>query len=291
MRITQLKWSKAEGWEAASASPSLPDADLVFVFGASDALRAPDFWDSALRCFPQARFFGCSTRSEILGERIEDDVLGVTALRFKRAEAKVVHALCPSVGASADVGRALARALPHEQLKHVLVLGPGADLDGTALLAAMLRELPSGVTLTGALAAGDVQESLVIAGHEHSSRLVGVVGLYGDKLKVAHGALGGWNPTLDPQCLIDGALGAAQLCAHGLDGAKAELGLVFSSANRKKILHEMAEAELAALYRVLGPDVKLGGFYSGGTAAPISVNARCEFRDQALAVTTLCEVD
>jgi hypothetical protein len=75
------------------------------------------------------------------------------------------------------------------------VISDGQNVNGSKLVAGLTEHLPLGVTLTGGLAAdGDrFQETLVLWDSLPEPNKIAVIGLYGERLKVGFGSLGGWD--------------------------------------------------------------------------------------------------
>ena len=93
-------------------------------------------------------------------------------------------------------GRRLAAALPHSGLVYVLVLSPGLDVNGSALVRGLREGLPKDAIVTGGLAGdGDrFGRTVVWAAAGPGERTVAAVGFYGDQLRIGHGSMGGWDP-------------------------------------------------------------------------------------------------
>lgn len=109
---------------------------------------------------------------------------------------------------SFQAGEKLAQALPHKSLVHVLVLSDGQNVNGSELVEGMTKHLPPRVTLTGGLAGdGDrFKETLVLWDGPPASNTIAAVGLYGRRLKVGFGSLGGWD-AFGPERLITRSAG------------------------------------------------------------------------------------
>jgi hypothetical protein len=90
--------------------------------------------------------------------------------------------------------------------------------------------------------------------------------------------------------LIDGAAGAAQATAIGMQGSGPELALLISCVGRKLILRQRIEEEVEAVQDVLGEKTALMGFYSYGEISPFQLNSRCELHNQTMTITTFAEV-
>jgi class 3 adenylate cyclase len=69
--------------------------------------------------------------------------------------------------------------------------------------------------------------------------------------------------------LLEGAREAARKCLEGLGGKKPDLVLMVSCCTRNAILHSRMETEVDAVRAVLGEEVPVFGFYSGGEIVPL----------------------
>src|SRR5690606_21159183 len=158
MRIEQRVWSGGQwsGGEELSdpAQDPAPDpaqdpAQLVLLFGGTDVL-ASEPWRAPLRArHPEAQWFGCSTAGEIHDTRVHDDTVIATAIRFEDTPLRLRHtSLEQADGDSRRTGGTLARSLPADDLRHVLVLSDGQQVNGSELVRGMLAELPPGVQVT-----------------------------------------------------------------------------------------------------------------------------------------------
>lgn len=233
MKTAQQRWSKTTGW-----SPNQPQdwpeepAQLVLAFGGTEALRDGRLLADVRRTFPAARLFGCSTAGEIAGTQVTDDTLVVTAIRFADTRFREACIELGDQAASFASGANLARLIPatiptetggqEEKLVHVFVLSDGLHVNGSELVRGLTDHLPEGVSVTGGLA-GDGErfgETLVLGNGTVASRIVAALGLYGSRLRVGFGSLGGWDP-FGTERLITRSVGNV---LYELDGQSA-LGL------------------------------------------------------------------
>lgn len=90
--------------------------------------------------------------------------------------------------------------------------------------------------------------------------------------------------------LIDGACGAAQMCAAPAHQPSAELALLISCVGRKLVLKQRIEEEVEAVREVLGKDIVLAGFYSYGEISPHLSGGPCELHNQTMTITTFLEI-
>ncbi|AZZ93355.1 hypothetical protein ENC22_19995 [Hahella sp. KA22] len=177
--------------------PDQPDHDTVLLlcFGRQSLLFSNGV-DSALReSFPQARLVGCSTAGEIMGTKVLENTLTVTALSFSRATIAIVSSPVQDDSDSRSVGRHVAQQLPPEELRHVLLLSDGLKVNGSELVQGAQDALPHRVKITGGLA-GDYQDftdtSVWVDAPMHEG-LVAAIGFYGDSLRIGYGSMGGWD--------------------------------------------------------------------------------------------------
>jgi hypothetical protein len=205
LKTEQRKWTEARGWTPATPGPAAKSCALVLVFGAPDVLRKEDLVAAVRRDYPRARIFGCSTAGEISGTVVSDDSLVVTAVQFEHTSFLSVQVDLTQTPGSFEAGEAIAQKLPRsirdpatgseEKLAHVLVLSDGLKVNGTDFVAGLVSHLPDGVTPTGGLAGDGARfgETLVFRDDRPASDTVAALGLYGSRLKVGYGSLGGWD--------------------------------------------------------------------------------------------------
>ncbi|MDP1581635.1 MAG: FIST N-terminal domain-containing protein [Candidatus Didemnitutus sp.] len=205
MKITQTRWSQAGGWSPALSEVASPEADLVFLFGASVIWTKPELLEELHAVLPGAKFLGCSTSGEIHGTEVTDDTLVVTVVKFAhtqlRGAAVRIEGAQESRLAAKNLMAELPRSVPsadgngEDPLVHVFVLSDGLNVNGSELVHGLTAGLPQGVSVTGGLA-GDgarfVQTHVVWEG-KVAQKLVAAIGFYGRRLQVGCGSLGGWD--------------------------------------------------------------------------------------------------
>lgn len=229
MKIEQRKWTKVLGWTSAPAETIAESAQLVLVFGATSILKESELLKQIKNLYPNAHTFGCSTAGEICGTEVTDDSLVVTAVNLEQAQFRGARVELDHIASSFQVGEYLAQALPPslssvvsdkmEKLVHVLVFSDGLKVNGSDLVRGLTKHLPEGVTVTGGLA-GDGErfaETLVFWDSVPAKDTLAVLGLYGDRLRVGFGSLGGWDP-FGPERLITRSEGNV---LYELDGQSA----------------------------------------------------------------------
>lgn len=165
------------------------------------------------RFYPVAHILGCSTAGEICGAQVFDDSLVATAIHFEHTQVRAAQVSLDADSDGRRAGELLARALPgsvgavgssaEQKLAHVLVLSDGLSINGSDLVRGLMKSLPAGVIVTGGLAGDGARfaETLVIKDDVPQKGAIAAVGLYGNRLQVGFGSLGGWDP-FGPERLV-----------------------------------------------------------------------------------------
>lgn len=205
MLVEQSIWREATGWCAATPSWGSTPAQLVLLFGAPRSACAVMALQQLREHYPGTEIVGCSTAGEICDVEVLDDALVATAVRFEHTRVRTARVQVDSASDSHRAGAELAQALQGAGLRHVLVFSDGLNVNGTQLAAGLREALGEGVSVTGGLAGdgdrfkhtqtyggcepgGATAGAPVVASHQ-----IVAVGLYGDRLRVGHGSLGGWD--------------------------------------------------------------------------------------------------
>lgn len=200
MRIEQIIWREKTGWQSPDNTPA-QSAQLVLLFGAPELLARKTTFSEIKALYPLAYIFGCSTSGNICGGQILDNTLVATAVSFEYTS--VAGAYLVGAESSYAAGTDLARALPHEDLAHVLVLSDGLNVNGNEFMRGLQSGLPAHVAVTGGLA-GDghgFEKTFVISNDITESHMAAALGLYGRRLKVACSTQGGWD-AFGPERLV-----------------------------------------------------------------------------------------
>lgn len=203
MHIEQTRWTESTGWERQSPGTLGATAQLVLVFGSRTTLLNETLLATVRSTYPCARLMGCSTAGEIYGTQVTDDSLSVTALQFEHSNIRDACAEIQTAEDSFRVGQELADQIPHRGLIHALIFSDGSEVNGTDLVAGLTRNLPPQVTVTGGLA-GDAdrfEKTFVLCGGHPARKCIALVGLYGERLQIGYGSLGGWDP-FGPERLV-----------------------------------------------------------------------------------------
>jgi hypothetical protein len=158
--------------------------------------------------FPSSAVIGCSTSGEIDQTRVRDDSISVAAVRFGATDVRHAHARLTDAGDSFTAGCSIADELLAPDLRAIIVLSEGVHVNGSELVRGLNARLPETVVVTGGLAGdGDrFGRTWVLAkGHPEANAVV-AVGLYGERVRVAHGSKGGWD-TFGPERVVTKSMG------------------------------------------------------------------------------------
>ncbi len=264
MRVDQTVWTKATGWQPFPLGRLGAGAQLVLLFGSRALLKDTRHVEEVRRAYPRAHFLGCSTAGEIYGTQVLDDSLVVTALQFDHTHIEGTSTTVGEAGTSLAAGQRLAETLKKDDLVHVFVLSDGLRVNGSELVRGLAQGLPPGITVTGGLS-GDgnrFEETLVLWDGPPAQGMITALGLYGSRIKVGYGSMGGWDP-FGPERLITRSTGNV---LYELDG-KSALGLY------TKYLGEHAKG-LPATGLLYPLSVRIQGGETGVVHTILSINGQ-----------------
>lgn len=175
----------------------VPDSaqTLLLLFGSSSLGDNPERIAALTAAYPTATILGCSTAGEILGTDIADNSIAAAALHFEHSTLRLATAPVPTASASYAAGQTIAKALASPDLRAVLVLSDGLQVNGSALVNGLNSSLPESVVVTGGLAGdGDrFHRTWVLKDRRPVQGYVTAVGFYGARMRVGHGSKGGWD--------------------------------------------------------------------------------------------------
>lgn len=192
MKLATFRYMN-EAW-----SRPFPDLDsertMVLAFAAPSFAARPELMIELAAAYPRAAMIGCSTAGEIDQTQILDESITVAVVQFERTRVRQAEVRVGLVSAYA-AGVRIAAELMSPELRAVLVLLPGTNVNGHEVVHGLNARLPGHVIVTGGLAGdGDrFGRTWVVASGRIASDAVVAVGLYGDHVRVSHGSRGGWD--------------------------------------------------------------------------------------------------
>ena len=219
MKTEQTYWTAGKGWEPGTTGTFGSQAQLVLVFGSTGALHERAPLQEIRSAYPRAHLLGCSTAGEIYDTQVLDESLVATAIQFEGTTVQGTRIKLNGSSAGFAAGAHLAQQLDKAGLVHVFVLSDGLRVNGSELVAGLTEHLPPHVAITGGLAGDGTRfaETLVLWDEEPEQGSIVALGLYGDRLRVGYGSLGGWD-SFGPERLITRSRGNV---LYELDGQSA----------------------------------------------------------------------
>ncbi len=180
----------------ADLASQFADAQIILAFGQRYLLEDAQFMEQLTPLFEDKTFVICSTSGQIDDTKIWDNGLSITGLSFEHTDIRTAQININDVDDGYEAGKALARALPKEQLSHVLIFSDGHLVNGEQLLEGLNQELPENIKITGGLAGDDArfEKTLVGLNKAPSSGNIIALGLYGDRLQVSFSYGDGFDP-------------------------------------------------------------------------------------------------
>lgn len=194
MQTEQKLWTSKGGWEAKGGALT-ESPQLVLVFGGREEVGKSEHFDEIKGFYPSAHILLCSTAGEILGTRVYDDSLSVTAIHFAKTQLQFSQTTIAEAGESEAKGKELVAGISKDGLVHAMVFSDGLHVNGTTLVAGIMSGLPEGVTVTGGLVgdAANFKQTLVGLDEVPKENNIILIGCYSDSLKVNYGSQGGWD--------------------------------------------------------------------------------------------------
>ncbi|MEI6574918.1 MAG: FIST N-terminal domain-containing protein [Bacteroidota bacterium] len=195
MRTEQSIFTEAQGWVKRTDQNLGALAQLVFLFGKKDLLKQQKHFEAIQMSYPDAEIVGCSTCGDILQDEVISNSIICTAAWFEKSTITIVKELISDMEDSFGIGEKLAAKLDKKDLKHVMILSEGLNVNGSELTKGLNSCLKDLVSVTGGLAGDEVNflETVIVHNQAGEKNAVVAIGFYGDHLKVGYGSRGGWD--------------------------------------------------------------------------------------------------
>ncbi len=195
MRRETRRFTQSGGWTGELPIEMDSDDTLVVAFGASSFGDAPQPLRDLRAAFPRARVIGCSTAGEICGAQIHDAGIVAAIVRFDGTKLRAASSPTGPAAASFSAGVDIAQRLAAPDLRAMIVLSEGLEVNGSELVRGINSVTPPSVIVTGGLAADGerFKKTWVFDGTDPAPRRLAAVGLYGERALVTHGSRGGWD--------------------------------------------------------------------------------------------------
>ncbi|MDO5970941.1 FIST N-terminal domain-containing protein [Flavivirga aquimarina] len=170
------------------------EANIFLLFVSPSFSQKKEVLDFINNKYPEAIIMGCSTAGEISDITVKDGTISLTAIQLDKVVCKKASIEIIDMECSYKSGQYLAKTLYNEDLRHVLVLSDGLNVNGADLVSGLKSIVPN-VSITGGLAAdgSDFNKTFVINGDKIVDKTIIALGFYGEHLKVGFSSKGGWD--------------------------------------------------------------------------------------------------
>jgi len=196
MKICQSTYH-SDTWESVRIDEgfSSEKAQLVMVFGERKLFEQMDVYSKVRENFPKAEIVINSTAGEIFDAGVETQTIVVTGIEFEETIIKTTEINIKDTSESYQSACQIVEALQADDLVHIMVISDGGIVNGSALVRALNEHTASHVTVTGGLAGDDdrFEKTLVGLNSEPTEGKIIGIGFYGNKLRIGHGTMGGWD--------------------------------------------------------------------------------------------------
>ena len=196
VKIEQKQYSIKSGWEILrKGTVGTKPYDLVLAFGSPGLLSDSAIYVSIKNDYPSADVLLCSTAGEIADIRVNDDSVSLVALQLERTRIRTAAVCMDGTKDSFQAAHELAGQLPVTDLKSVLLISDGLQVNGSDLMLALQEVLPEGIIITGGMAGDSARftASLVGLNEMPVPGNIAAIGFYGNRLRVTFGSAGGWD--------------------------------------------------------------------------------------------------
>lgn len=195
MTNTLLSYNNAQGWST-QPFPSLDsEQTLILVFGEPKAIDHLQPFRELSAAYPKSHILGCSTTGAILGSSITSSGLVVAIHRFQKTQLKHLTVPISNAEHSFATGVHISQELLGPDLRGILVLSDGVQVNGSQLVAGLRHNLPPYVTVTGGLAGDGAQfdRTWVLDGANPQTQTITAIGFYGEHIRLRCGSRGSWD--------------------------------------------------------------------------------------------------
>jgi len=168
---------------------------LVLIFAAPEILNDLTPLKELAKHYPKSKILGCSSAGEILGPNIMDKSIAVAVTQFEKTSLQIVKVAIDKTENSFSAGESIAHQLNKDDLRGILVLSDGLQVNGSELVKGLNTIGKENVIITGGLAGdGDrFKKTWIIFDGETYTDSIAAVGLYGESVQIGFASRGGWH--------------------------------------------------------------------------------------------------
>jgi len=170
------------------------DANIVFVFGTTDAIKEKQRFKEIQELYPNAKIVGSSTSGNIVAAEVCSFDLTATAIYFEKSSVEISYKTFNENDDVEELSKELIEKLPQENLKHIFVISDGLLINGSQLVRG-INKVTKNTTVTGGMA-GDgarFEQTYVIANDVAKQSTIVAIGFYGDDIHIGTGCFAGWS--------------------------------------------------------------------------------------------------
>ncbi|WP_273429239.1 FIST signal transduction protein [Chitinibacter tainanensis] len=169
--------------------------DWVLILGSPELIADPYCLAALQAGCAEATLVGCSTAGEINQAGVHEHSLVITAVQWAAGRPQLATTQLADMEDSHAAGVRLGQQLAGVALAGVLVLSPGVQVNGSALVQGVAEALPQPVPIIGGLAGdnGAFASTSVLSQHGCSAQQVVAMAIPAG-IRLGHGSFGGWQP-------------------------------------------------------------------------------------------------
>ncbi|MDY8134637.1 FIST signal transduction protein [Aquimarina sp. 2201CG5-10] len=196
MKLQQFEKQNKQKWYGSQEYTSSLKNPLVLVFGNRYQLAKQETYNEVREMFPDGEIVFGTTAGEIIGERVYDDSIALTAIEFEKSSFTIKREnILDHKKDALAAGKKLMEQMPKDGLKHVFVVSEGSFVNGSALIEGLESE-QKGFSITGGLCGDDARFEKTLVGYNEAPKEgeIVIIGFYGESLDISYAQYGGWTP-------------------------------------------------------------------------------------------------
>lgn len=195
MKVIQATIKIGESWQYLNPKKTLVNP-LVLVFANRMLLEHRDIIDEIRKEFPYQHIVFGSTSGEIIGTRVFDESIAVTAIEFEKSTFQIrTENVLNHNKDSKKMGAILYDKMPKENLKHMFVVSEGSFVNGSSLIEGLEQNIQNSVPISGGMCGDDAKFEKTLASYNEYPKEgeVVLIGFYGESLEISFSSYGGWS--------------------------------------------------------------------------------------------------
>jgi hypothetical protein len=189
VQTQQWYWTPTLGW--GEIGQSLSDADLVFASADTPYFYSANCYSELRQRFPKACILGCSSAGNVLGARLSDHDIAITAVKLARSRVRLVTIDVTQASDLHTLSKDLLAMLQEQDLRHIFILSDGQKVNGSDLAKGFWEQE---IAVSGGLAGDGTRfgATWVMANAPARNGCIAALGIYGD-IQVRSTCFAGWH--------------------------------------------------------------------------------------------------